>query len=188
MADDLEQDEEQQTEDEVTEEGSSKKLYISIAAVVVVLLIAGAGAWFWFASGSDDDDKKVTMVKSQETLSEPEIVPQGFDDEDEYDEDEIPLGAIYPLETFVVNLAGGSRFLRIEIQLEFEDREVPRRFYGRLVPVRDLLIKLLTSRPAEELSSSDGKEELKEAIKIAVNQVLRKDLVKKVYYTQFIIQ
>lgn len=186
MAEETEGENEQQEED--AEGGSSKKLFIIIGVLLVVLLLLGGGVWFWLSADDEDESKKVAMVKSQETLSDPEIVPKGFDDDDEYDENEVPLGAIFPMETFVVNLAGGTQYLRIEIQIEFTEREVPRRFYGRLVPVRDLLIKLLTSRAAKELSSPDGKEELKEAIKVAVNQVLRKELVERVYFTQFIIQ
>ena len=169
MAEEEEQAEEQ-VEEGTEEEGSKKKLFIIIGAVLVVIIAAGAGAWLWMSSGEKDEEPGMKMAKSQEALSKPQILPQGFEEEDEFAEDEEPLGAIYPMEAFIINLADGSRYLRVEIQLEFTEREVPRRFMGRLVPIRDLLIKLLTSRSAKELSSNDGKEELRDDLHYKNNE------------------
>lgn len=181
-------DDEPEEVTEVASEGGNNRMIIFIGAGVFGILVIG-GLLFWFLmAGDGTEEDKVQMVSPQMALSNPEILPEGFEEEDEYDEEEEPLGAIYPMETFIVNLSGGQRFLRAEIQLEFTEREVPSRFYARLVPIRDLLIKLLTTRSAEELSSSDGKDELREAIIMAVNQMMRKDQVKQVYFTQFIIQ
>ena len=39
---------------------------------------------------------------------------------DELDENEAALGAIFPLDTFVVNLSGGKNYLRCQVQVEFD--------------------------------------------------------------------
>lgn len=107
--------------------------------------------------------------------------------EEELEDGEEALGAIFPLETFVVNLSKG-RFVRVQMQLEFSERDVPGRFYSRIVPVRDALILLLTARTADDLSTPEGLELLKADVKSKINEVLRKELVKSVYFTQFVVQ
>jgi flagellar FliL protein len=120
-------------------------------------------------------------------LSQDAPVPEGYNDEDELDEGEEPLGAILPFDTLVVNLSEGG-YLRLQLQLEFDDQDVPRRAYARLIPMRDAMITLLSSRNASELLSTNGKNHLKTDLKELVNDLLRKELVKDVYFTQFVIQ
>jgi flagellar FliL protein len=141
------------------------------------------------------------VILTKEPVEEPVTVgtvatdaAQGEDDqlfavteEDELDEGEAAIGAIYPLESFIVNLTGG-RYLRAQIRLEFEGREVPRRFFPRIVPVRDLIIKVLSAKRAEDVLASQGREALKVEIKDRVNELLRREDVKNVYFSQFVVQ
>jgi flagellar FliL protein len=92
-----------------------------------------------------------------------------------------------PLETFLVNLSGG-KYVRAQIQLEFETLDVPRKFYTRAVPIRDGIISMLTQMTAENLESSKGKDKLRAEIRSLINTVLRKEEVRRVYFTQFVIQ
>lgn len=103
------------------------------------------------------------------------------------EEGEEALGAIIPLDTFLLNLPGG-KYIRVQMQLEFQGMEIPSRFYGRLVPVRDSIITLISNEKAEDLQTSKGKEDLKENVRKIVNEQLRKELVRRVYFTQFVIQ
>ena len=63
------------------------------------------------------------------------LKPEGADSEEPLEEGEEALGALYPLETFVVNLKGGRYITTFVAQLEFATRDVPKRFYGRIVPM-----------------------------------------------------
>lgn len=103
------------------------------------------------------------------------------------EEGEEALGAIIPLDTFLLNLPGG-KYIRVQMQLEFQGMEIPSRFYGRVVPVRDSIITFISNEKAEDLQTSKGKEELKENVRKIVNEQLRKELVRRVYFTQFVIQ
>jgi len=107
--------------------------------------------------------------------------------EDELDEGEQVIGAIFPLDTFVINLSGG-KYLRVQVRLEFEGRDIPKRLYPRVVPVRDELIGILSTKRAEDLQTSQGKENLKKEIKNSINELLRHEDVKNVYFTQFVVQ
>jgi flagellar FliL protein len=99
-------------------------------------------------------------------------------------------GAILPLETFIANLAdeGGSRYLKATFQIEFLGAAVPADVAGRMPQIRDLLLTLLSSKTFEDVRTPEGKQQLREEIIARVNQVLDRDAVKAVYFTEFIVQ
>jgi len=166
-----------------------KKLVIVVVGVLVLLLAIGTPIVIFTMNGGGEKSDTLDAGAVNGEYGE-EDVPEGYDDEDEYeyDEDEEPLGAIYPLETFVVNLADGDSYLRVQVQIEFFKREVPKRFYVRIVPIRDALLGIMTAKKPEEVSGPDGKGELKSDIKEKINELMKKEEVKKVYFTQFIVQ
>jgi flagellar basal body-associated protein FliL len=92
-----------------------------------------------------------------------------------------------PFETFLVNLSGG-KYLRLQMQAEMETPDVPRRLYGRIVPIRDGVITMLTQKAATDLESAEGKELLKKSIKDLINEQLKRQDVRRIYFTQFVIQ
>ena len=164
---------------------SKKKLFIIIGGVVGLILLLGVPAAFFLLKS-----KPVVTGEVGESAGiavDDGSLVEGAEDEDEYDENETPLGAIFPMDSFVVNLTGG-KYLRIQIQLEFEEREVPKRFYARLVPVRDRILSLLASRTQDDISSQQGRDALRLEIKDLINEILRKEEVKIVYFTQFVVQ
>lgn len=161
-----------------------KKLLFIIGGVVVLALAIGTPLVF-MSMGSKEVEEEQLDADAAHTVEHGTL--EGSLDEDLVDEEGNIIGAIYPLESFVVNLQGG-RYVRCQLQLEFATREVPQRFYVRAVPIRDALIKLLASRTAEELLGEKGRDELKEAVKEVVNEVLKKEEVQAVYFTQFVVQ
>lgn len=163
---------------------SKKTMFIAIGAVVLVLLI-GAPVMFFVLSGKDKKATELTV--DPEATPEEETQAEGALDEDELDENEEALGAMFPLDTLVVNLDGG-RFIRCQIQIEFNDRDVPSRFYLRMVPIRDSIIRLLASKKAEDVQGEKGFDNLKSNIKDIVNEVLKREEAKNIYFTQFVVQ
>jgi flagellar FliL protein len=165
---------------------AGKKRTLLIAGVVAGLLVVGGVAAFVLSrSGATPPSGEVDGGAAGG--NEPVLIPEGGDDIEELAEGEEPLGAIFPLDAFVVNLNGG-RFVRCQVQLEFSGREVPRKFYPRIVLVRDTLISLLASKTQDDLATVRGRDALKGEIRDAVNGILRNDDVKRVYFTQFVIQ
>ncbi|MDC0358695.1 flagellar basal body-associated FliL family protein, partial [Oligoflexia bacterium] len=116
-----------------------------------------------------------------------ELSMEGYEDEVSLEEDEEPLGAIFPLETFVVNLTEGG-YLRCQVQLEFETRDIPKRFYVRQVPIRDAILGLFSARTKKDLSKEDGRRQIKKDIRELINEILRRQEVRHVYFTQFVVQ
>jgi flagellar protein FliL len=96
------------------------------------------------------------------------------------------------LEAFTVRLADQESYLQTEIQLLVEDAKVQERIKARLPEVRDALIRLLSSKTAEELSQQEGMDKLGEEVQKQVNELLgikgKSQGVKKVLFATFIIQ
>ena len=144
------------------------KLIPLVGGVVGLLLVAGGGAW-WFLHRSHPEP---VVEAKQEPAEKPDV------------------GAELALDPFIANLADedGKRYLKATLQLEFFDRKVPEEFNARLPQMRDLLLTLFTSKLFAEIRTPEGKSLLRDDIINRVNRALRKDLVKAVYFTEFIVQ
>jgi flagellar FliL protein len=177
--------EKQETPEVAAPEAPSKKkrTLLAVGGVLGLLVLIGAPAGYFLLK---EEPKEVSEVKPEMS---PEIQhkPEGFEEVEELEEGEEPLGAIVPFETFLVNLSGG-KYIRTQIQVEFETLDVPTKFYTRQVPIRDSIISLLTQQTAEGLQSSQGKERVRSDIRNLINQTLRKEDVRRIYFTQFVIQ
>ena len=161
-----------------------KKLILIAVGVVFLFLAGGIPAAFILMKPKPEkveelDADAATHGEEHETTNTPY--------EEELEDGEEAIGAIVPFETFLVNLSGG-KYIRLQAQIEFNTLDVPRKFYSRAVPIRDSIISLLTQKTQDDLGSAKGKEALRTEIKEMINEVLRKEEVKRVYFTQFVIQ
>jgi flagellar FliL protein len=136
-----------------------------IIVVAVVLLLAGGGAAWWFG-----------------------LLPYGAPAEATEKRPEV--GALLALDPFIANLADedGERYLKATVQVEFLEGKIPPEVNARLPQVRDLLLTLLTSKRFSEIRTPQGKALLREEIINRLNRALRRDVVKAVYFTEFIVQ
>jgi flagellar FliL protein len=100
------------------------------------------------------------------------------------------VGALLPLDPFIANLADedGRRYLKATLQVEFFGARVPDEFTARVPQMRDLLLTLLTSKFFTEVRTPEGKAVLRTEVVNRMNRTLNKDLVKAVYFTEFIVQ
>ena len=176
-------EQEEEKQEAAAKPAGRSKMLIIIGAVVVLLLAIGIPTLIFTMKGN----KEQISAEGAETEGVQAVENEGEGADDEMEDGEEPLGAIFPLESFVVNLQGGG-YLRTQIQLEFVDRDVPRRLYIRLVPVRDSIIHLLSNRSQADLADEKGRGNLKNDIKEIVNEVLKKADVRNVYFTQFVVQ
>jgi flagellar FliL protein len=164
--------------------GNKKTIFIAVGVAVLILAI-GAPVTYFALKPKEQTSESLTADAAAE--GENALVQEGVHDEDELLEGEESLGAFFPFETFVVNLAGG-RYIRLQVQIEFTSRDVPKRFYPRLVPIRDTMINLLAGRTQDDLLNEKGRESLKKDIRDIINETLRSEDVRRVYFTQFVVQ
>ena len=165
---------------------SKKMLFIGIGAAVLLVVAIGVPV-LMMTVGAKKEQQDEELGEGDAGAVPQGMIPEGSAVEDEVEEGEEVLGAIFPLETFVVNLSGG-KFLRLQLQVEFNERDVPARFYTKLVPMRDAIISILTNRTPGDIDTAQGKESLKHDIKEAMNDALKREDVKTIYFTQFLVQ
>ena len=72
--------------------------------------------------------------------------------------------------------------------LELSDPKGNDEILKRLPQVRDSIIMILPARKVEDLQSAEGKNALRAEIMAKLNELMGRDLVKKVYFTEFVIQ
>lgn len=189
MADNKNKNKDAEGEEEAQEVAPKKsKKALFIGAGLVVLLIAIGVPVAIFMGKDKEVDAKVSESVEVDTSKEKEDPHKlAKEAEEELEEGEELLGAIAPLDIFVVNLKGG-RFIRLQIQLEFVTRDIPNKVAQRAAIIRDAVITLLTTKTAEEILEREGKERLRKDLRGLVNEALRKELVKQIYFTQFVVQ
>jgi len=156
-----------------------------VAGIVALVVSVGTASGFFFFGGSDQPEVQEALLTSVEQPAT--ALMEGADDSVELAEGEEAMGAIFPFDAFIVNLSGGQ-FIRLQVQVEFEGPEVPKKMYARMVPIRDAIITHLTTQTAVELQDLKGKEKLKKTVREIINERLRQQDVRRVYFTQFVIQ
>ncbi len=149
----------------------SKSTLLLIVGVVVLLGGGGGAAWFMGVLPFGHNAEAKGEVRA-ETHTQPDV------------------GALLPLDPFIANLGDedGKRYLKATLQVEFFEPRVPEEFQGRSAQMRDLLLTLFTSKTFAEVRTPEGKAVLREEIINRMNRTLHKDLVKAVYFTEFIVQ
>lgn len=100
------------------------------------------------------------------------------------------VGPMYPMEQFIVNLLSesGSKFLKTSMNLELSDERLTNEIDKKKPLIRDMIIRTLTAKTYEDISTTKGKERLKDEIVDRVNEALRDGYIKNVYFTDFIVQ
>ncbi len=164
MAESTVENENDEGEEKKPKQSSMMKIVIIVLAL---LILAGGGAFAYFQFFATEHSEK----------EKPEEV-------EEID----PRELIFPLDPFVVNLGGPSNFLKLTIQLEMTNPEDKQYLEGRLAPIRDSIVILLSSKTAKSVASAEGKLQLKDDINVRINQSLGKDLIRNVYFTEFVMQ
>jgi flagellar FliL protein len=104
-------------------------------------------------------------------------------------ESEDVVGKLVPMETFLVNLAGsrGNKLVKINMELEVDNPKVEDEIDRRKPQIRDIIIILLSSKTYDQVTTRQGKEALRDEVRDTVNTFLVKGKIKKVYFTDFIV-
>jgi len=166
------------------EEGGKKKLPLWVIILVAsqVLIVAGAIVVFkMMSSSTPPPDAEHSEPSEAAHKVEPEKVkdPKALS------------GPKYDLDPFVVNLIDdgrGPRYLKVEMKFELEDEEVREEIDGRISQIRDELLILLSSKRQTDVETTDGKRILKDEVFTRVNKVLVTGRIKRVYFTDFVVQ
>ncbi|MFV8259390.1 flagellar basal body-associated FliL family protein [Bdellovibrio bacteriovorus] len=153
-------------------------MLFQIIFAVLNLAVMGAGGYMVYASTMGWESPKITEEDADRELA-------SVSDET----DLAPL--VYTMDKFTVNLGGEpKRTIRLEINLQMLGKEG---FEEVMEPenrakARDRIVRLLNEKPFSDLDSIQGKLFLKDKIAGEVNGILRRGVVKDVFFSDFVVQ
>jgi len=142
---------------------SFKLLFIGAGGLVVLLLIGGVVYFFFLSSSSSDSSEG---KKPKENVA----------------------SAIHKMDPFLVNLADPGQLRYLKVTLHIETPLKGEEYEKRLPQLRDSVLSVLSSKQFKDISTSDGKNVLREEIKEKMNQLLVETKVQNIYFTEFVIQ
>jgi len=154
--------------------GGKKKLIIIIA--VVLLLVIGVVVFFLMSGEEEEElpEEEQPVTDVAEPLAEPVFLP---------------------LESFVVNLKDGRRFLKTTIQLMLSEPGAAAYLTVRLVEVKDIVLAELQELSVEDVKQSDAREALRQRLISSISQIFPTkpewedpEPIRKVLFEEFVVQ
>ena len=178
MAEEEKKEENTEEEEKPEKSGGNNLILIIIVVLLVLLLVVGGVVAYLMLSGDDEENPETVKQEKVEKKKSRKKV------------DDLTVGPMYPLDKFTVNLLSqnGSRYLVAKIDLEQENPEMTPELDTKVSLIRDIIISILSSKTVEEISTPKGKEKLKEEIINQINKYLEDGEVKRIYFTNFVIQ
>jgi len=169
---------------------SNNMLMIIIIVVLILLLLLGATAVILLTGGNDEAtiSSKEPQAKEQYTSTQQRRSSSTSNIERSRHLNDI--GILYPLNTFTVNLKSdaGRRYLKVTMSLELEGEELSLELDNKSPVLRDRIIRILTSKTLEEISSKKGKQKVETQIMDTLNAMITDGRIKGIYFTEFVIQ
>jgi flagellar basal body-associated protein FliL len=98
---------------------------------------------------------------------------------------------VIAMDSFTVNLSTDGRansYLKTDISFMYYDDSKTELFTEKKSRIRDIIIKDLMEYSSAELLASGGLEYVKTKLKTQVNTVFGEEVVKEIYFTDFLIQ
>ena len=184
----------EETKEETTEEAPAgkkgKNTLMIIIIGVLVLIIIGGGLTAVLLMGDDEEQmqpQQQMAPQSQEVRSSSRSRSNSNTMSSRKLSD---IGILYPLDTFTVNLKSdqGRRYLKATISLELNGEELSIELDNKSPVIRDRIIRILSSKTLEEISSKKGKQKVSDQIVDTMNSMIVDGSVKGIYFTEFVIQ
>ncbi|MBF0590614.1 MAG: flagellar basal body-associated FliL family protein [Nitrospirae bacterium] len=167
-------------EDDAAGEGTqgpdSKKSKASVKLIIIVvgiLLIVAGGGFFAYTKlmGKKDGAGHEGSAGHEASKKQEEGPP-----------------VLVALDPFVVNLVDNGRYMKVTIQVELASKHDEANIKDRVPQLRDAILFLLSGKSLESVSGSEGKLQLKEEMLFKLNQTIGSEVIKSVYFTDFVVQ
>ena len=178
-----EEEEKKEGEEGSEEEGGGKKknpmMLIIIGAIAVLLIVIIVVLLLVMGGEEEPAPEAVAAAGGKKQVSKQ--IKESV---------EATLGPVVPLKQFIVNLVSndGRRYLKTEMQLELSGDELMEEAISKEPMARDVIIRTLSSKTYEEISTEQGKMRLKEEIIGNLNAKLVDGEVVNVYFVKFVVQ
>jgi len=183
-------EEETKEEESAPVEKKSKNMLMIIIIAVLVLIIIGGGATAVLLMGGDDEAPQAVQQSAPQAQEKTSSSRSRGNSNTMNSRKLSEIGILYPLDTFTVNLKSdqGRRYLKATISLELEGEELSIELDNKSPVIRDRIIRILSSKTLEEISSKKGKQKVSDQIVDTMNSMIVDGDVKGIYFTEFVIQ
>lgn len=165
---------------------STKVLIIVLSGVILLLGLMGGGFFLLWQKMS------MTMIQvQQQNMPAAEAqANEKAEAEAAQAEQEAKVGPLYKMDTLIVNLAdqGGKRYLRLSMEWELSGVETIQEIDKRMAQLRDAILMILPTKQYADISSAQGKIDLRDELIARVNSILRQGTVTNIYFTEFVVQ
>jgi flagellar FliL protein len=176
---------EENKEEEKPKKKSGKGLLIALIAVIVILLIAVAGGGYFLYSKGVFSDQPQDGQEMQKAEAE----------EDSKEFFKVPIN---DLVLNITNSKGREKLMKLSFSLKSTEPTITAIVEDNKAEIIDVVIAQISARSSEELLTVGGKELLKEELIEEINMVvndatatdedIKKNNVKKLYFTTFVIK
>ena len=152
------------------EGGSKKKLIIIIAAVVLLAIIGGGAAFFLMGDKKEKTDPEAEAAAMAASAK--------------------MVGPMVTIDTFIVNILDDeeNRYLKAAITLEVDAPTTADEINSRLPQLQDAILLLIGNKSFSELRDMQGKMQLRAELLNRINEIISKGKVKRIYFTDFVVQ
>ena len=179
MAEEENKEENKESENNENSGGNNKLLLIVVVVLLLLLLVIAGVVAYFLLTDTNEPQPQQQQQQTQQEVKKKKINPE-----------DTQIGPMYPLDKFIVNLQsdGARRYLKCTMDLEMSSPELQQELDKKVPLIRDVIIRILSSKTVEMISTAKGKEKLKEEIVRKLNQYLESGEIKHVYFTDFVIQ
>jgi flagellar FliL protein len=180
----------EETTGEVPAEKKGKNTLMIIIIAVLILIIIGGGLTAFLLMG-DDEEQMQPQQQMAPQAQEVKSSSRSRSNSNAMNSRKLSdIGILYPLDTFTVNLKSdqGRRYLKATISLELNGEELSLELDNKSPVIRDRIIRILSSKTLEEISSKKGKQKVSDQIVDTMNSMIVDGEVKGIYFTEFVIQ
>lgn len=150
---------------ETTKNKSKSKLKIIIIIIIVLVLVVGSIVGYMVVTGK----QKADIIKMFVSHDENTIL----------------------LDEFVVNLRsdnGLKNYLKIQMALMFTDGKKLELINSNVNKIRDIIINELREKTSQDILATESINTIKKDILDKVNIALKEEIIKDIYFVNFIIQ
>ncbi len=154
----------------------AKKPILLIALVIINLLaVVGVGAIVYM--GQQNKIATENPIGDPENVNLKNIVSE-----------ENAKSKVISLDTFLVNLVGdrGRKLVKVNMELEVSGEGILDEVTKQKPKIRDMIITITSSKVYGDISSKEGKENLRNEIKDQINLFLTKGKIEKIFFTEFL--
>ncbi len=153
---------------DVEKDQAPKKSKLRLIILAVIVLLVGGGGFLGYNQFTKKSKAKSTSAKKEK------------------------VSIICPLKSFIVNLMDksgvGKRYLKVNIDVEV-GKELDKQIIESHNPqIRDTILLLLSSQTLDEINTMEGKLALKQELLSRMKQILGEGVVRRIYFTEFVVQ